>query len=173
MRQIAQAAGVAVGGIYNHFASKDEVFAAVLDAHHPYHALVPALLATEGETLEEFVYDAGRRIQEAVKGVEDQLLPIIFIELVEFQGRHLKAIVERLYPTIMGFAQRLAERRGPLRDVPVPVLMRSLVALTIGHIMTDMILRSAAPFQQMHYDWYGSLLEIYLHGVLAPGAAEA
>src|SRR5688572_9182786 len=38
MRQIAQAAGLAVGGIYNHFHGKEDIFAAVLDSRHPYHA---------------------------------------------------------------------------------------------------------------------------------------
>ncbi len=173
MRQIAQAAGLAVGGIYNHFHSKEEIFAAVLDARHPYHALVPALEAAEGETLEAFLFDAGLRIQAAVKGIEDQLLPIVFIELVEFQGRHLKDLVERLFPTLMGFAQRLADRPGPVRDLPLPVLMRTLAAMTIGHVLAEMILKNAAPFQQLPYDWYGSMLDIYLHGILQPSAAQA
>src|SRR5262245_23683430 len=73
MRQIAQAAGLAVGGIYNHFHSKEEIFAAVLDARHPYHVIVPALAATQGETLEGFLFDAARRVQTAMQGIEDQM----------------------------------------------------------------------------------------------------
>lgn len=35
MRQIADRAGLALGGIYNYFRGKDEVFVAVLLDHHP------------------------------------------------------------------------------------------------------------------------------------------
>ncbi|MBF8283944.1 MAG: hypothetical protein HW378_2859, partial [Anaerolineales bacterium] len=41
MRDIADAAGIAVGGIYNHFSDKEAIFAAVLDAYHPYHVILP------------------------------------------------------------------------------------------------------------------------------------
>jgi AcrR family transcriptional regulator len=173
MRQIAQAAGLAVGGIYNHFHGKEEIFAAVLDARHPYHAILPALAETRGDTLEAFLQDAGRRTQAAMSGLEDQLLPIVLIELVEFQGRHVKALVERLYPQVMAFAQRMAAQSGELRDVPLPVLVRTLIAMTIGHILAEMILKNTAPFRALHHNWYGSMLVIYLHGVLKPGADPA
>ena len=43
MRQIAQEAGIAVAGIYNHFANKEDIFITVLKAHHPYNDIMPAL----------------------------------------------------------------------------------------------------------------------------------
>ena len=43
MRQIAEAAGVAVGGIYNHFASKEEMLKAVVLAYHPLNLIAPRL----------------------------------------------------------------------------------------------------------------------------------
>src|SRR5512140_3258307 len=54
MRQIAQRAGLALGGIYNHFTSKEEVFVAVLMAYHPYHEMIPAIAQARGATAEEF-----------------------------------------------------------------------------------------------------------------------
>jgi AcrR family transcriptional regulator len=36
MRQIARGAGVALGGIYNHFSSKEQIFDQVLIEKHPY-----------------------------------------------------------------------------------------------------------------------------------------
>jgi AcrR family transcriptional regulator len=173
MRQIAQAAGMAVGGIYNHFHSKEDIFAAVLDSRHPYHAILPALKAAEGATLEAFVHDAGRRIQAATRGVEDQLLPLVFIELVEFQGKHLQDLIERFFPNIMGFAQTLAERPGPMRALPLPVVIRTLISLTIGYLMTDMFLKNSPVFKSVQIDWYPQMLDIFLHGILAAPAAEA
>ncbi len=36
MRQIAEQAGLALGGIYNHFSSKEELFEAIIIDKHPY-----------------------------------------------------------------------------------------------------------------------------------------
>ncbi|NWG35568.1 MAG: helix-turn-helix transcriptional regulator, partial [Chloroflexi bacterium] len=41
MRQIAERAGLALGGIYNHFASKDEIFEAIIIDQHPYRKILP------------------------------------------------------------------------------------------------------------------------------------
>ena len=55
MRQIASQADIALGGLYNHFEGKEDVFRAVFLEYHPYHEVVPALLAAKGETVEQFV----------------------------------------------------------------------------------------------------------------------
>jgi AcrR family transcriptional regulator len=49
MRQIAEYAGLALGGIYNHFSSKDELFEAIIIDKHPYKQVLPAILLAEGE----------------------------------------------------------------------------------------------------------------------------
>ncbi len=167
MRQIANGAGLALGGIYNHFASKEEIFAAVLDDYHPYHTVMPALEQSQGETVEAFMRDAASRIHESVKGSETRLMPLVFIEVVEFQGRHLKDLAERLFPSLLGFLQRLSERQGELRSLPLPVLLRTFLGLMIGYLLTEMVLRNSPLFKQMNYDWFGGMVEIYLHGILA------
>jgi AcrR family transcriptional regulator len=175
MRQIAQAAGVAVGGIYNHFQSKEDIFAAVLDAYHPYHALLPVLDEAEGETLAAFVLDAGRRIQAAVKGAENHILPLISIELVEFQGRHIKDLAAKLFPKLLVFAQRFAERGASderVRDLPLPVVVRAFASLMLGFALSEALLVHVAQYRAMEYDWLGQTVDIYLHGILAPGAAQ-
>src|ERR1044071_9152686 len=58
MRQIADQAELALGGIYNHFTSKEEIFAGIIIDKHPYKKILPAILAAEGDTLEEFFKNA-------------------------------------------------------------------------------------------------------------------
>src|SRR5512138_111585 len=55
MRQIAEQTGLALGGIYNHFSSKEEIFAALIMDNHPYKQVVPIVMATKGETAEELL----------------------------------------------------------------------------------------------------------------------
>ena len=60
MRQIAEHAGLALGGIYNHFSSKEEIFEAIIIDQHPYKKILPLILAAEGNTAEEFFGNAFR-----------------------------------------------------------------------------------------------------------------
>jgi AcrR family transcriptional regulator len=45
MRQIARRAGLVVGGLYNHFGSKEEIYSQVLLEYHPYRQIIPILQA--------------------------------------------------------------------------------------------------------------------------------
>ena len=56
VREIAERAGLALGGIYNHFANKDAIFSNLIIDRHPFHQVLPLLQATPGETVEK---DAG------------------------------------------------------------------------------------------------------------------
>ena len=166
MRDIAEGSGIAVGGIYNHFSGKEAIFAAVLDAYHPYHVILPALEAIEAETVEDFVREASRRLYDGVAGAEAQLLPIIFIELVEFQGRHLKQLMERLMPALLSFIQGFSQRRGQLRPLPPPVMFRTYMGMLAGFFLSEMLLRDTPLFSQAGVDWFSGMVDIYLHGIL-------
>lgn len=171
MRAIADKAGLAVGGIYNHFGTKEEIFAAVLDANHPYHLVLPTLEETQGETVEAFVRDAARRFRVGLDGAETRLLPLMFMELVEFQGRHIRSLANQLLPPLLAFLQKLQTRRGRLRNLPLPVLLRALFGLLVGHLITDMILRGLKHAPALKgledYPWFDATVDIYLHGILA------
>ncbi|MBI2331379.1 MAG: helix-turn-helix transcriptional regulator [Chloroflexi bacterium] len=69
MRQIAERSSLALGGIYNHFKSKDEIFEAIVVDKHPYKKILPLIQQAEGETLEEFLGSATR----IVKGNRSQV----------------------------------------------------------------------------------------------------
>ena len=167
MRQIAERAGLALGGIYNHFASKEDIFAATLDAHHPYRKILPALEQVTGETVEEFVRDAAGRIRAELQGAESKIVPLAFVELVEFQGRHLAQIVETFLPTLMGFVQKFSDRRGRLRDVPMPVMLRMFMMMMVGYFITEIVAGRVAAFKNLDVDWFEGMIDIYLHGILA------
>ena len=170
VREIAQQAGMAVGGIYNHYASKEEIFAAVLDAYHPYHTVLPALDSAEGETVETYLRDAARKVRKALTGAETKLMPLVFTELVEFQGRHLQQIADRVMPSLMAFGSRFAQRRGSLRPIPMPVMLRTFIGLFISHLLSEMVLKGLPSLAQNDYDWFEGMLEIYLRGILSPEA---
>ena len=91
MRQIAEQAGLALGGIYNHFSSKEELFEAIIIDKHPYKRVLPALLAAQGNTVEDFLRSAARLALAELKS-QPYYMNLMFIEFVEFKGKHLSLI---------------------------------------------------------------------------------
>jgi AcrR family transcriptional regulator len=166
MRQIATRAGLAVGGIYNHFAGKEDVFAAVLDQYHPYHVLVPALGQAQGESLEDFVRHAARLLDAALADSGESIMPIMFIELLEFQGRHLKDLAERVFPIFLTFLQGFTERKHNLRELPLPTVQRAFMSLMIGYFFTGYILRGSPLMMADAPGQLQGVVDVFLHGIL-------
>jgi hypothetical protein len=122
----------------------------------------------QGETIEEFVHDAARRIQSEIVGIEHKLLPLAFIEMVEFQGHHLARLAEKIMPSMLRFVQRFRERRGRLRDLPAPVMLRMLFAVFIGYTISEVIGRYLPAFRDLGSDSLPGMVDIYLHGIIDP-----
>lgn len=171
MRQIAEATGLALGGIYNHFSDKEAIFAAVLDAYHPYHMLLPALEQVEGDTPETFIQNAAGIIRQGIEVARADLLPLLFMEVVEFQGKHIKKLGEQLIPAFAAVMQRFPSQRGQTRRLSPPVMMRTFVSLLIGFMITEMILENSALLPSTDVDWFDGMMDIYLYGVAAPQEA--
>lgn len=171
MRQIADQAGLAVAGIYNHFKTKDDIFSAVLDAKHPYRLIVPALQATPADTIEGFVREAGQRVQATIAGLEEQLLPLMFMDVVEFQGRHVGQLAGTILPQLLALFDMLKRLKGRLRaDVPAPVMVLGFGGFVLGYLVMQMLFRSAPQQFPAPVDgktWFEGLVEIYLHGIMA------
>ena len=91
MRQIAQQAGLALGGLYNHFPSKEAVFEAVFFTYHPYHEVLPLIAESQGNSLDEVVRDAARRMlavmERWIAAAPEQWLMYHRVWLGEDEGR--------------------------------------------------------------------------------------
>jgi AcrR family transcriptional regulator len=165
MREIADEAGLALGGIYNHFSSKEEIFVAMLIERHPFLAVLPALQAAQGQTVEELVRDAASRMITEL-GIDDTFLNMMFIELVEFDGKHIPQMFQVFFPPLMAFSQRFQQVQGPLREVPLPVILRAFIGLFFSYFITDLIIGSQLP-PEMRDKAFDYFIDIYLHGILA------
>jgi AcrR family transcriptional regulator len=167
MRQIADEAGLALGGIYNHFGNKEDIFVGVLMERHPFLVVLPALQATQGQTVESLVRNAARRMLSELSQNQD-FLNLMFIELVEFEAKHVPQLFDTLFPALLQFAQRFETVEGPLRDIPLPIVLRSFLGLFFSYFITDLLFGSQLP-AEMRDQAFDYFIEIYLHGVLAEG----
>lgn len=164
MRDIAREAGTALGGIYNHFASKEDIFLTVFVEHHPYRDILPAMSAAQGETIEQFVRDAAARMVEAL-GENQDFLNLTFIELVEFKGRHIPLLFGSIFPRLLEFARRMVAGQGELRLIPIPILLRAFLGLFFSFYMTELLIGKQLP-DDMQQNALDHFVDIFLHGIL-------
>ncbi len=171
MRQIASQAGLTVSAAYNHFRNKEDLYTAVLSAHHPYVKILPALSEAGGDTIEEFLTEGARRMLQALDR-EPGFLKLMFIEIVEFNSKHIPALIEEILPRLLSFAQSIPLRKGRLRPFPLPVVVRSFAGMFFSYYLVEMLIWKHLP-PAMRTDCFQDVVDIYLHGVIAPSPAHA
>ena len=100
MRQIAERAGLALGGIYNHFASKEAIFSELIIDRHPYQQILPILLKTPTDDMETFVRNAAQAMVSEL-GKRPDFIKLMLIEMVEFNGRNMPNMLKQVLPQIL------------------------------------------------------------------------
>jgi len=166
MRQIAQKAHLALGGLYNHFSSKEQVFEAVFLTFHPYHEVLPLIANAQGATVEQLFQDAMQRMTLVVEE-HPGFLNLMFIELVEFKSAHSRQLFNNLFPQGQQIVKRLAESfPEQLRMIPELMVVRTFLGLFLGYFLTQAALDPGAPLE-FKQDAMQYFVDIYLHGVLA------
>jgi AcrR family transcriptional regulator len=167
MRQIAEEAGIALGGIYNHFASKQAIFVSILNERHPVHQLLPELTASHGQTVETLVYEAATLMVKTLEKNND-FLNLIFIEMVEFKGGHLPDLFAMVEPRVRPFLERIYQAEGSLRAIPPLMLLRSFMGLFISFVITGKMMGGSFP-GGLSQEALDQFVDVYLHGILAEG----
>lgn len=171
MRQIAKQAEIAVGGIYNHFSSKEDIFRALLESRSPYPQVIKALQDLQSQQIE-----AGPDLVQAIFQYIPNLvlehmdfIGLVFIDVQEFEGTTFRKLVSTFIPYTLGIIKQ-AQDNGAFRDDLHPAaLMVSLGSTLLGYILTmqyamqgdNPILPPIDPDQ-----WREMLLNVYFNGVL-------
>lgn len=165
MRRIADRAGLALGGIYNHFANKEEIFEAVVFSYHPFLIVADRLEGLEADSGEQLLRQVAHLIDAELRR-RPALLNLMFIEFIELDGRHAPKVVERVMPRVWPFLQRVTAPPNRWRTENPIVLMRSLVGLLLSHSLVGAIVADT-PLAEAG----GTLddyLDLYFHGLKAP-----
>jgi AcrR family transcriptional regulator len=165
MRQIADSAGLALGGIYNHFKSKDKIFEGIILDKHPYKQILPSILAAEGETAEEFFGNAFNIIISEL-GKRPAFVNLMFIELVEFKGKHGSMMLREISPKVLPAFEKIVKSRKSLRITNPAVLMRSFMGAIISYFITEMIISDSVLSKLMPKNTADLYTDIFLHGIL-------
>ena len=165
MRQIAERADLALGGIYNHFASKEEIFAAIIVDKHPYRKVLPVVLAAKGDTAEEFFKNAARFVIEELSG-NPVYMQLLLIEIVEFKGVHGKLMLREIAPKILPIFEKVVKSRKELRITNPALVMRSFFGMIVSYFITDMVISNSVVSKLMPKNSVDVYVDLFLHGVL-------
>jgi AcrR family transcriptional regulator len=173
MRQISKESGMALGSLYTYFPGKDELFKAVFEAYNPYPILLLALENSQGVSAEDLVRTAARRMVTALSARPD-LVKLVFIDVVEFQGAHLQAAYPDVSSRLNNFAMRIGRNSASVRAFSAESLLRAFFGLFYSFHMTEMLLGKPPSFQTdkaadtlSQSAALQDMIEIYLRGILA------
>lgn len=165
MRQIADRAELALGGIYNHFAGKDEIFEAIIVDQHPYKRILPLIMAVQEESIEEFFGNAFRVVVREL-GTQPEFMNLMFIELIEFKGRHGKLMLKEIGPKVLPVFEKVIKARKDLRVTNPAVLMRSFFGAIIGYFVTEMIIADSIVSKLLPKNPTDAYIDVFLKGIL-------
>src|SRR3990172_7322382 len=161
MRQIADQAGLALGGIYNHFSSKEEIFAAIVMDKHPYKQILPLILAAKGDTAEELFHDAAQAMVSEL-GKRPDFLKLMFIEVIEFNGKHVNLLISEIVPKVLPVFEKLVKVRKNLRPFHPAVLLRSFLGMFFSYYITEILLTGSIAAKLMPKNSFEQFVDIYL-----------
>jgi len=163
MRQIAERAGLALGGIYNHFASKEAIFSELIIDRHPYQQILPILLKTPTDDMETFVRTAAQAMVSEL-GKRPDFIKLMLIEMVEFNGRNMPNMLKQVLPQVLPMIEKFNKKA--LRSIPPFVFFRAFLGLFFSYYMTELLLANT-PAARMSNNALDHFVEIFLHGVVA------
>jgi AcrR family transcriptional regulator len=170
MRQIADRADLALGGIYNHFKSKEEIFEAIIVDKHPYKKVLPLILAAEGETMDEFLGNAARVIINELTS-QQYYVKLMLIEIAEFNGAHGASLIKEIAPKILPVFEKLVKSRKGLRVTHPVILMRSFIGMVLSYMLTEIVISQSILKKLMPKNTLDAYVDIYMHGILKSEAA--
>ena len=167
MRQIAEHAGLALGGIYNHFKSKDEIFEGIIVDKHPYKRILPLVLEAQGETAEDFLTNAMKIVVTELSR-EPYYLKLMMIEFVEFNGGHGAAMLKEITPKVLPVFGQIIKTRKNLRMTNPAMLMRIFFGMVMSYFITEMVVSNSVVSKLMPKNPMDVYVDVFLHGILKP-----
>jgi AcrR family transcriptional regulator len=165
MRQIAERTGLALGGIYNHFGGKEAIFSELILDRHPYRQILPILLRTPADDVESFVRTAAQTMVSEL-GKRPDFIKLMLIEIVEFNGRNIPKLMERVLPDVMPMIERFGKVKGMLRKMPPFIFFRAFLGFFFSYYITELMI-AGTPIALTQGNALDHFVEIFLHGVMA------
>lgn len=159
MRQIAERSGTALGGIYNHFQSKEQIFETLVLERHPVNRVLEILKQAPGETGEDFFRNAAQAIQDELRS-QPGFLNLALVEITEFKTQHVPKLINAFLPQGLALLERFRGEQGQMRDLPAQTVMVSFLSSLLAGFLTAHFSGGSTPPD------LETQLDIFFHGVM-------
>lgn len=178
-KDIARAAGVSEAMVFKHFSSKDELYAALLEAkscndgltQFPWESNEPLLSAMKAE--DDFGVFYHFALQALNKHQEDiAFMRMIFysaLEEHEMAERFFKDFVGEIYNFLGGYLKK-RQKRGAFRKIDPKVIVRAFMGMLIHHSLNNILWDKKRSILNIHNeDAARHFAEIILRGTSEQG----
>jgi hypothetical protein len=99
-------------------------------------------------------------------GGRSEFINLMFIELVEFKGRHGSVLMREIAPKVLPVFERVIKDRRNLRVKNPALLMRSFVGVCLSYLITEMVISKSIVSKLMPKNTKDAYVDIFLHGIL-------
>lgn len=168
LRDIAREARVSMGGIYHHFASKEEIYTTLLQSSDAADDLFEILGLFRKPEFPENLAEIGDGVARVVRKHRDSF-KLFYIDVLEFEGKNVTGVIQSFRDGLKGASEvLLAHRKDDLIDVHPALLMRMMVDVFLYSRLEEAMLdQPIAPmFGISDEDLTSQMAQVLLRGML-------
>lgn len=143
LRDIAREAKVSMGGIYHHFASKEEIYKILLQQSDVAQDMFQILKLFQAPEFPENLAQLGDAIARTVRKHKDSF-KLFYIDVLEFQGRNVRPIIQQFRDRFDDLAAvLLARRQKDLTGMHPAIVLRVMVDVFIHTRLEEAMLEQS------------------------------
>ncbi|TNF36745.1 MAG: TetR/AcrR family transcriptional regulator [Deltaproteobacteria bacterium] len=140
LRDIAREAKVSMGGIYHHFASKQEIYQSLLTGSDVTADMLNVLRLLRNPEFPDNLADVGDAIALTIRKHKDTF-KLFYIDVLEFEGRNVNPLIQRFRDGFRDLGDLLlAHKKDQLVDLHPALIIRVLLDVFIQTRLEEAVL---------------------------------
>lgn len=140
LRDIAREAKVSMGGIYHHFASKQEIYQSLLTGSDVAGDMLNVLRLLRNPDFPENLAEVGDAIAATIRKHKDTF-KLFYIDVLEFEGRNVNPLIQRFRDGFRDLGDLLlAHKKDQLVDLHPALVIRVLLDVFIHTRLEEAVL---------------------------------
>jgi AcrR family transcriptional regulator len=175
LRDIGREASVSMGGIYHHFDSKEAIYLSLLETASQVFDFSGLLALLTDGSFPGNLAEIGRFFARSIRA-NKQFFKLAYVDILEFQGRHMRFTIETLRHTIAQVTQGALQAQmaeGGMRTLHPAIVTRVLLDVYLHYFLEEAMLEKSLSDQLglTEDELIGQMEQILLHGVLQANPA--